>query len=198
NSLTERGYGIAVDADGNAYVTGETSSSDFLVAGSNLIQPYLAGGDDAFVTKISSGGPGCSKAKPSIALLWPPKHYFVPISIQGVTDSEGNPLTIRVDSMRQDEAVNAKGSGHTAPDGQGIGTSTAQVRAERVGDQEMQGNGRVYHISFTAENDQGGSCKGEVRVGIPYDQGQGATPVDEGALYDSTVVPTSYSKITLH
>jgi hypothetical protein len=48
------GYGIAVDTAGNAYVTGPTASSDFPVAGEPA-QVSLAGGSDAFVTKI--GGP---------------------------------------------------------------------------------------------------------------------------------------------
>ena len=49
-------------------------------------------------------------------------------------------------------------SGNTAPDGQGLGTSTAKVRAERV----SKGNGRVYYISFTADDIYGGSCSGMV------------------------------------
>jgi phosphoribosylcarboxyaminoimidazole (NCAIR) mutase len=48
------GYGIAVDKAGNAYVTGPTASSDFPVAG-EPVQVSLAGGSDAFVTKV--GGP---------------------------------------------------------------------------------------------------------------------------------------------
>jgi hypothetical protein len=46
------GYGIAVDSLGNAYVTGETSSTDFPVA--HPLQPSAHGSFDVFVTKISS------------------------------------------------------------------------------------------------------------------------------------------------
>jgi hypothetical protein len=50
----ETGWGIAVDAAGNAYVTGETASTDFPTAGPPA-QPAHAGGLlDAFVTKLSS------------------------------------------------------------------------------------------------------------------------------------------------
>ncbi len=48
------GYGIAVDASGNAYVTGATSSTDF-----NTRNPYQStnkGSFDAFVTKINPAG----------------------------------------------------------------------------------------------------------------------------------------------
>jgi hypothetical protein len=63
------------------------------------------------------------------------------------------------------------------------------VRAERVGSPEVPGNGRVYHIGFTANDGMGGTCSGEVMVGVPHDQGAGAFPIDDGALYDSTMSP---------
>jgi Beta-propeller repeat len=50
------GKGIAVDATGNAYLTGATSSTDFPTA--NALQPNLGGGGaiNAFVTKINASG----------------------------------------------------------------------------------------------------------------------------------------------
>ena len=48
------GYGIAVDGDGNAYVTGGTQSSDFPLL--NAYDSSYNGGSDAFVTKLSSNG----------------------------------------------------------------------------------------------------------------------------------------------
>ncbi len=48
------GGGIAVDAAGNAYVTGVTESADFPTA--NPIQPAHGGGRDAFVTKLNAAG----------------------------------------------------------------------------------------------------------------------------------------------
>jgi hypothetical protein len=47
-------YGIAVDATGNAYVTGGTTSTDFPLI--NPIQSTIGGGYDAFVTKINAVG----------------------------------------------------------------------------------------------------------------------------------------------
>jgi hypothetical protein len=53
----EQGHGIAVDSDGNAYVTGYTASSNFPTR--NAIQPSYGGGDeDAFVTKVVSTATG--------------------------------------------------------------------------------------------------------------------------------------------
>jgi hypothetical protein len=51
------GNGIAVDSAGNAYVTGQTSSSTFPGVGGSSIQPAYGGGlADAFVTKINPTG----------------------------------------------------------------------------------------------------------------------------------------------
>jgi uncharacterized protein (TIGR03437 family) len=51
----DRGLGIAVDASGNAYVTGNTSSSNLPVI--SPIQASLGGGIDAFVAKIGATNP---------------------------------------------------------------------------------------------------------------------------------------------
>jgi hypothetical protein len=44
--------------------------------------------------------------------------------------------------IKQGEPTDGTDDGHTCPDGHGIGTSTAQVRAERSG----QGDGWVYSL----------------------------------------------------
>ncbi|MCP4662334.1 MAG: hypothetical protein GY856_43605 [bacterium] len=127
--------------------------------------------------------PDCDAATASPDTLWPPNHQFQAITVN-VSDPDGDPVTVTIDSIYQDEAVDAKGSGNTSPDGQGVGTSTAEVRAERSG----KGDGRVYHIYFTADDGRGGTCSGEVLVGVPHDQGGGGA-IDGGPLYDSTATP---------
>jgi hypothetical protein len=67
-----------------------------------------------------------------------------------------------------------------------VDTPTAEVRAERSGTKKVPGDGRVYHISFTASDDSGATCSGTVLVGVPHDQ-RGTDPVDGGPLYDSTI-----------
>ncbi len=57
-SSLDVGLGIAVDSGGNAYVTGQTASTNFPTA--NAFQPTFGGGQqygDAFVAKISRGIP---------------------------------------------------------------------------------------------------------------------------------------------
>ncbi|WP_134704981.1 SBBP repeat-containing protein [Ammoniphilus sp. YIM 78166] len=50
----DRGFGIAVDSSGAAYVTGETSSLNFPMQ--NPFQGALAGNSDAFITKLDPTG----------------------------------------------------------------------------------------------------------------------------------------------
>ncbi|MET0623761.1 MAG: SBBP repeat-containing protein [Pyrinomonadaceae bacterium] len=53
-SATEYGYGVALDAARNVYVTGSTSSENFPLM--NALQPVKRGGSDAFVTKLDASG----------------------------------------------------------------------------------------------------------------------------------------------
>jgi hypothetical protein len=128
--------------------------------------------------------PNCDEAVASPNTLWPPDHQFVPIFII-VDDPNGDPVTLTVTSITQDEPVVGPGSGNTAPDGMGVGTNTAEVRAERAGPD----NSRVYEIDFTANDGFGGTCFGTVTVVVPHDQGTNTTIVDDGQIYDSTEEP---------
>jgi hypothetical protein len=117
--------------------------------------------------------------------LWPINHKFVPVSILGVTDPEGDAVTLTVTSVFQDEPVNGDDDGNTAPDAEGIGTDTAWLRAERDG----EGDGRAYHVYFTADDGNMNTCSGEVIVYAPLNKGKYNERVDGGALFDSTVIP---------
>ncbi len=134
--------------------------------------------------------PVCTAASAVPATLWPPDHRLVRIRIDGVTDADGDPVTLAVTSIRQDEPVDTEGDGRHAPDGRIVadpdGGSHAEVRAERVGTPKRPGDGRVYHTSFTADDGRGGACSGVVRVCVPHDRGRRGTCVDGGPLYDST------------
>ena len=197
--------GLAVGPFGSIFVSDEMndrvqvfdSAGTYLLEWSSPIRPFeLAVHTDGIIyvpqvtqvinkysAIILNQPPDCSAAYADPDLLWPPDHKFENIYIIGVTDPEGDAITLNIDSIFQDEPVDAKGSGHTAPDGQGVGTTTAQVRAERVGG----GDGRVYHIAFTADDGNGGTCNSEVTVGVRPNQE--STPVDGGALFDSTLLP---------
>ena len=223
--------GSIVGVQGDDVVTASYSTTAVLssLPGTYPITPVAAGALSNYAVTLVNGtltitnaAPVCTAARPSLTSIWPPNHKWVPITILNVTDPDGNPVTITITSIFQDEPTNTKGDGDTNIDGKGIGTSTAYVRAERMGDRSGDkddrdkghrngdkcdhdrkksghkdgdgceherdrdtGNGRVYHIRFTA-TDGLLSCSGEVLVGVPHDQ-RGAAAVDGGALYDSTV-----------
>jgi hypothetical protein len=131
--------------------------------------------------------PDCSDAGPTLATLWPPNHQFVPVGVQGVTDPQGQPITIRIDGVAQDEPTDTYGDGRFCPDARGVGSSTAELRVERSGTKKVPGDGRVYHIYFTATDPDGNSCSGEVATCVPHDRGQGEQCIDQGPRYDSLV-----------
>jgi FG-GAP repeat len=163
-------FGSSVSISGNTLVVG--APFDDGAAGSDQ--------GSAYVFIAVNQPPDCSSAFPSVATIWPPNHQFVNVTIQGVTDPDGDPVTITIDQIKQDEPTDGTGDGHTCPDGQGIGTSTAQIRAERSG----QGNGRVYTIFFTASDGNGGTCQGSVTVCVP--RTNNGTCTNGGANFDST------------
>jgi hypothetical protein len=156
-----------------------------LVDGNGKLGNYAVTKHNGTLT-IANTVPVCTVA-PSIASIWPPNHKMVSITASGATDVDGGPLTYAVVSIFQDEPTNTTGDGNTAIDGAGIGTSTAQVRAERIGDPKNPGNGRVYHITFSVTDSLGLSCQSTVKVGVPHDQSGKVQPVDGGALFNSTV-----------
>ena len=103
-------------------------------------------------------------------------------NIKQSCDIEGDSITIKITRIMQDEPVNGLGDGDASPDATGIGTDTAFLRAERAGN----GDGRVYHIYFTATDSEGLSSNGEVIVSVPHDQ-SGRKAIDSGPKYDSTL-----------
>lgn len=118
--------------------------------------------------------PDTAGAAPSIASLWPVNHKMVDVNIQGVTDPDGDAVTIRITRITQSEPVNGAGDGSTCGDGAGEGGAVAHLRAERSGG----GSGRLYVIEFTAEDGKGGSTTGTVTVMVPKSASQPA--VDTG------------------
>jgi len=111
--------------------------------------------------------------------LWPPNHKFKLRTLTGATDIDGDPLTLTVMEVTQDEPIDGLGDGRTTPDARpGPTGDQVELRAERSG----TGDGRVYRISFSVEDGRGGSCTGTVIVGVPHDQG-GHPAVDSGEVF---------------
>ena len=181
-----------LDGDGTTDDSGSANFGDTIDRSTSFVEDGVVtltftvtdkdGGSSSDTVEITvvNRAPSCTEAAPSISTLWPPNHEFQSIDILNVTDPDGDPVVITIDSIFQDETVHGPGNHH--PDGQGVGTTTAEVRAER----DDGGNGRFYHISFTASDGNGGSCSGTVQVSVPKSMGNNGAAVDDGALYDST------------
>lgn len=95
-----------------------------------------------------------------------------------VCDPDGDAATVRITSITSDEPV-----GKDPYDASGIGTDTAWLRQER----DAHGDGRVYVITFVANDGRGGETTMTLPVSIPHDQrGGGCNAVDSGQNYDAT------------
>ena len=131
----------------------------------------------AVVRQSANAPPVCSAAALTPSALWPPNHKMREVRIEGLTDPDGDPVTVTVTGVTQDEPVNGLGDGDVAPDAT---LTPLALRAERSG----TGNGRVYRVSFTAADGKGGSCTGAVTVCVPHDKGGPCH--DDGTSFDST------------
>ncbi|BFU44072.1 vWA domain-containing protein [Krasilnikovia sp. MM14-A1004] len=124
------------------------------------------------VKPIINKAPVCTTVKPGKDELWPPNHKFVTVALAGATDPDGDPTSITITGVTQDEALNGTGDGDTGPDAAWVNATVkdkVQLRAERAG----TGDGRVYRIAYTVSDGKGGTCTGTATVGVPHDQGHG-------------------------
>jgi hypothetical protein len=112
----------------------------------------------------------CYAARASAVELYPANGRMARVRIVGA----GRPRSVIITGITQNEPPGP------APDGSGVGSSYAQLRRER----DDSGEGRVYHVAFTAVY-KGKKCAHEVVVSVPVDRRSAV--IDTGAGYDSTV-----------
>jgi hypothetical protein len=171
---TQAGNNLDVQVAGSAKV--DYTDKDGNPAGSVPIPQDTINVNTPPDTTNAYADPGC---------IWPPNQKFVDVSIVGVVDADGDPLTLVITGITSDEpTASDEGSGGAkhAPDADGVESDMASVRAERSGD----GDGRVYVISFVASDGKTGS-EGSVEVKVPHDKSNKDCPaVDSGQNYDAT------------
>jgi hypothetical protein len=138
----------------------------------------------------TNAAPDCSAASVSPDKLRRPDRRYRDVVIGGVTDPDGDAVSVSVDSVFQDEPVFTRRLSSTSPDASGLGSDHVKLRAER----RDRGDGRIYHVNFSADDGNGGVCEGSVVVCVPqdkwtYHRGRwhySEVCGDQGALYDST------------
>lgn len=204
---------LAVSFTGTANEAGVSWSWSFGDGGTSATGPATshtynsAGNFAATVTVTAADGATASASCPQIVVQTPPPPpdldcvFDAPASLGVgggnqleivpivVIDSNGNAATITVTSIRQDEVLDATGGGdgNTCPDGRISTTTTPDDTAEVMDQRAGSGDGRVYHITFTAVGTDGATCGpggGVLKVCVP----KGAPTedcVDGGPLYDS-------------
>lgn len=182
------------DANGVATwrYTGAKAGSDTVVATATAALQAVTSNAAGVTWKEAAPinrAPDTSKARASIACLWPANHGFVAGTVLGVTDPDGDRVRILVTRITSDEpTATARGAGGAlfAPDASGVGASVFRLRAERSGALD----GRVYAVSFTAsDGTAGGTSTGRVFVKVPLAPapwGKPCTAVDSGQRYDAT------------
>jgi len=179
-------YSIVIGGDPTTY--GYFSALSEQTGGSVFTAPTAQTVVDALLDAIgeatsSNHPPDCNGAFADVSQVWPPNHKMVPIKISNVQDPDNDPVTITITGITQSEPVAGLFTDDQSPDGSGVGTDTALIRAERQG----KSKGRVYRISFTASDNRGGECSGTVLTCVPHDQGVNVACTDNAKIYDSTL-----------
>lgn len=153
----------------------DTGGYDKFITDNIIIRDFAMTDFSDRMSEAPFSPPICSGAAPSVGALWPPNGKFTSLAVDGVVDTQGLSVGVTVTGVRQDEAV-----GKSAPDAFLGDGNAVRLRAERDG----SGDGRVYHVAFSAANQYGLTCTGTVKVSVPHSTAQPA--IDGGPIFDST------------
>jgi hypothetical protein len=174
------GYGIAVDAAGQAFVTGYTNSDDFPVAGS----PFQArnggsGSFDAFVAKLGTEDtlPPAITITATPETLWPPNGKLVTVTVSGtITDEDSavDEITATYEVTDEYDSIHLRGpvtvDEEDDEEGKFVYTFTIRLQASRNGNDP---DGRQYTVTVRAQDFAGNTGLATAYVTVPHDQGQG-------------------------
>lgn len=122
------------------------------------------------ITVVDTTPPVIVSASVDPKELWPANHKMVPVRVKAeVTDACGK-TTWRIVSIHSSEAVDAIGSGQTAPDWKITGDHAASLRAERSGKNK---EGRIYTLRIEATDAAGNKSKPtRLTVTVPHSKGK--------------------------
>jgi hypothetical protein len=118
------------------------------------------------VTVVDTLPPVVTAVTPSQAILWPPNHKLVPVSISVTADDQCGSTTSRIVSVTSNEPVNGIGDGNTTPDWLITGNLSLKLRAERSG----RGSGRVYTVTVETVDHAGHKVTNTAEVKVPHDR----------------------------
>jgi FtsP/CotA-like multicopper oxidase with cupredoxin domain len=157
--------GTVAEVNGSGSCTG---SHSYATGGPKTIKVTVddddGGSDNASVNIIINNPPNCAAVTISPNSLAPPNHKFVTATLTIAPDPDGDPVTQSITAVTQDEPTNGLGDGDTGPPDAKLlaNPNKVDLRSERSGN----GDGRVYRVTFQAQDNKGGSCVGTVKVGV--------------------------------
>jgi hypothetical protein len=138
------------------------------------------GSQSVTIKVILNEPPDCTPVRPSLATIGPVDHKWRLVRLSGATDPDGDPVSLTVTGVTQDEPLLGAGTGAKSPDAAlGATTDRVYLRQERAGGDD----GRVYTVSFEGSDGRGGTCAGTVTVTV--DKSASKPAVDSGQDYNA-------------
>lgn len=162
------------DTDGSVAVNLSPASGSTFPLGTTTVNASAsdAAGNTATgsftVTVQDTTAPVITSLSVSSAVLWPPNHKMVSVSVSGEATEAVSAVTGRILSVTSNEPDNGLGDGDTAGDIVITSPSTVSLRAER----SAKGTGRIYTILFEASDAAGNASTKTVSVSVPKSQGK--------------------------
>lgn len=146
-TATNDGVVVCTPASGSTFALGETTVT--------CTATNDGGSDtDSFtVTVVDSTPPQILSVDANPAVLWPPNHQMVNVTVTVVAVDVADPTPVsRIISVTSNQPVNGTGDGDTAPDWQITGPLTVKLRSER-----SHGQDRTYTITVETVDASGNS-----------------------------------------
>ncbi|HKO96858.1 MAG TPA: Ig-like domain-containing protein [Pyrinomonadaceae bacterium] len=145
----------------------------------------LSSTDSVVITVVDTAGPTITLTNANIT-LWPPNHQYHTINLTDLVASASDACDPTIDindvviaSVSSDEAENGNGDGNTNNDIIiAANCKSVQLRSER----SVNGDGRVYTITFKATDSSGNVTLVTAKVSVPKNQ-NGTPAVDSGPNY---------------
>ncbi len=149
----------------NCPVTNGTSISNTTTVSSTPPDADPGNNSASVVATASNPPPIVSGISVNKAVLWPPNHKMVDVTVNyTVTDNCG--VDTCVLAVGSNEAENGTGDGDTSPDWIVIDAHHVQLRAERSGG----GSGRIYTITITCTDSANNSTVRTTTVSVPHNR----------------------------